>query len=400
MKKVIYSLLVFVAIATLNSCTTYSYTSRSSAIKGATIDSRALGAEVTADFSRKVTATSDPQTTQSAAIQDAQFKCLQEANIDVIVDPIYKTEFNMFRKKGFIVTVIGYAGTLKQVPVGIDAVVDKKYSLDDIEKYKLLNDPNFYKYYYQKDNNTKGDVTNYYVGATPVVEKPAKQKIVLPVSSENQNSSNVRNKKDKHKNVEEQTGEFSSINSFKFGPTDRRAWSLDFGYRSLNRTDGTHEKQELSNGKKYIPGFRFGIGYNPTFKYGLGFKTGLNLDYAHCKSSSSSYYGYKKEENQDFVTIGLPLQVSYRYEVIRHLSLMLYTGPILNVDAYRGTDTPDGDNCFGMAWGIGAAVQWKRLRMNIGGDFGIYHQWNRDAESKKDKIFQNTPIYLTLGVML
>ncbi|MCQ2324435.1 MAG: hypothetical protein MJZ53_06310 [Paludibacteraceae bacterium] len=160
----------------MTGCTTYSYTSRSAAIRGTEISSRSLGAEINVDFSRKVTATSDPQILKADAINEAQYKCINENNIDVVVDPIYKIEFNMFHKKAYKATVVGYAGTYKQVPTGVDAVVEKNYNIEDIEKYKLINDPSFYQYYYQKDPVQGGDVTNYFInsngnGGAPVMMK-------------------------------------------------------------------------------------------------------------------------------------------------------------------------------------------------------------------------------------
>lgn len=160
----------------LTSCTTYSYTSRSTSINQNAMNSKSLGAEVDVDFSRKVTATSEAQVLKIDAINEAQYRCITENNIDVVVDPIYKVEFNMFQKKAYKVTVVGYAGTYKQVPTGIDAVVEKNYKVEDIEKYKLITDPSFYKYYYQKDPVQGGDVTNYYInsngnGGAPVVTK-------------------------------------------------------------------------------------------------------------------------------------------------------------------------------------------------------------------------------------
>ena len=177
--------LAIVGLATLlTGCTAYSYTSRSAAIRSSEISSRSLGAEINVDFSRKVTATSDPQILKADAINDAQYKCINENNIDVVVDPIYKVEFNMFQKKAYKATVVGYAGTYKQVPTGVDAVVEKNYKVEDIEKYKLINDPTFYQYYYQKDPVQGGDVTNYFInsngnGGAPVVTKSQPASIML-----------------------------------------------------------------------------------------------------------------------------------------------------------------------------------------------------------------------------
>ncbi len=147
----------------MSSCTTYSYTSRSTSVRLNTMQSENLGAEVDVDFSRKVTGSSEAQVLKIDAINEAQYKCINENNIDVIVDPIYKIEFNMSQKRAYKATVVGYAGMYKQVKTGVDAVVEKNYKVEDIEKYKLITDPTFYQYYYQKDPVQGGDVTNYFI---------------------------------------------------------------------------------------------------------------------------------------------------------------------------------------------------------------------------------------------
>lgn len=172
--------LLFAAVlgVSLTSCTSYSYTSRSLAIRPAVMDSRAAGADVQVDFSKRVTATSDAHVLKSDAINDAQYKAIQQYGVDVIVDPIYRIQCNMAHKKAYTVTITGYAGMYNQVPTGIDAMIEKNYKVEDIEKYKLLNDPSFYQYYYQKDPAQGGDVTNYYINSTPSVSTAKASKII------------------------------------------------------------------------------------------------------------------------------------------------------------------------------------------------------------------------------
>ena len=56
----------------------------------------------------------------------------------------------------------------------------KKYTIEDIEKYKLLYDPSFLPYYYQQPIPAGGDVYNYYIksGAGVAPAAPAKSPIV------------------------------------------------------------------------------------------------------------------------------------------------------------------------------------------------------------------------------
>ena len=194
------SLLTLVGIGVIglmmNSCTTYSYTSRSTSVRLNTMQSENLGAEVDVDFSRKVTGSSDAQVLKIDAINEAQYKCINENNIDVIVDPIYKIEFNMFQKRAYKATVVGYAGMYKQVKTGVDAVVEKNYKVEDIEKYKLITDPTFYQYYYQKDPVQGGDVTNYYINSnsssTPAVTKTRPSLMVQPTAVPQKVKNNIK----------------------------------------------------------------------------------------------------------------------------------------------------------------------------------------------------------------
>lgn len=199
-RSLLTTLAVIGLAALMTGCTTYSYTSRSTAIRPNEMSSRSLGAEINVDFSKRVTASSEAQVLKSEAINEAQYKCINENNIDVIVDPIYKVEFNMFHKKAYKATVVGYAGTYKQVPMGVDAVVEKNYKVEDIEKYKLITDPSFYQYYYQKDPVAGGDVTNYFInsngnGGAPIVTKSQPASIMLrPTNSSLNNAAKVNTK--------------------------------------------------------------------------------------------------------------------------------------------------------------------------------------------------------------
>ncbi len=87
---------------------------------------------------------------------------------------------------------------------------------------------------------------------------------------------------------------------------------------------------------------------------------------------------------------------------------MLYTGPVFDFGAYRnmgddedgnyykpsnwGDDKYHGFNCL---WGIGAGVQWDRLRLDLGGEFGMNNIYGKDAEGD-EKLNWNKPFYVSL----
>lgn len=141
-------------------CTTYSYTSRSTNVDQRVINSSEATADLTIDYKKKVTATSDFQKFPNQAKQQAIYQCIMNSGIDVLVDPIFQIESRPVT--GYRATVLGFAGYYKEGISGLDEVVEKKYKKEDIEKYLLLTDPNFMQYYYNKG---AGENHVYNIGA-------------------------------------------------------------------------------------------------------------------------------------------------------------------------------------------------------------------------------------------
>lgn len=180
-KTLLYVPLIMVLL--LSSCSTFQYTARQVDVnrRNLTTDQQLANLEV--DFTMTVTATSDYQVSRKEAMRESEFLCLKKGKVDVVVDPVFKFEYNPFRaKKRWKATVVGYAGRYKEGTKGvIDAVKD--YQMEDIEKYKLLTDPNFPQYYY---NQGKGDIYNIGTSSrnTDAVANPAS---VMFRNNKNQN---------------------------------------------------------------------------------------------------------------------------------------------------------------------------------------------------------------------
>lgn len=376
------SLMLVIGLAMI-SCSTYksySYTSRSASIRQLTMSSQAPNAEVQVDFTKKVTATSQAYASKYDAIEDALYQCITKYGVDVVVDPIYKFEFN----DTYVVTVTGFAGTFKTAEDGIDVESMKNVSMDDVVKFKMLTDPSFAKYYYEAQKPVSGNVTNYYLKdaqvqpvktkASAATSVPALAPLALPTSNDTK-------KKVSRKNA--QGYEFTLKNSAIYGPTDKFICSLEFGYISKSWKRDGDKYAFLGGDKKYTPGFRFGLGINPTFKYGLGFKTGLYMDYVH----------YSDRDDHD-IAFNIPLQVSYRYEFVKNLSAFIYLGPALDLEFWRdGYGIYDDENLVDLQFGIGAGIQYKRLRFTVGGEFGmIKNDWSKANRQK--------PIMVGLSIML
>ena len=144
----------------LTGCSTYQYSSRSVGVDNRNVGAKETAAELIVDYNRSVTATSDYQMSKQEAIKEAEYLCITQNNIDVLVDPIFKIEYTPLElKKKYRATVTGYAGTYVIAAAGVDAVKD--YKIEEIEKYKLLTDPDFSKYYYNK-----GIGDSYYINSS------------------------------------------------------------------------------------------------------------------------------------------------------------------------------------------------------------------------------------------
>ena len=156
--------------AALCSCTTYQYSARQTDVRQRPIDAKEQMASIDVNYAKQVTATSDYQLTKKDAIAEAEFRCIENAKVDVVVDPIFRIEYNPFKfKKRFKATIVGYAGMYKKEDNRLDD--SKKYTLEEIEKFKLLYDAEFPKYYYQKGE--EGDRYFFNSGASKL-EKDSK----------------------------------------------------------------------------------------------------------------------------------------------------------------------------------------------------------------------------------
>ncbi len=169
----IFAMLTVVSF--LTSCTVYQYTGRQTDIRNRGIDGTEQRAGIKVNYNKRVTATSNYQITRADAIREAEFLCIQDEKIDVVVDPIVKIEYHPLKmKKKFKATIIGFAGLYEERPTLLDE--SKQYTIDDVEKFKLMYDPSFLDYYYRQPLPQGGDKFeyNYYIKSSGVTGAPAK----------------------------------------------------------------------------------------------------------------------------------------------------------------------------------------------------------------------------------
>lgn len=167
-------ILLSLVLITASSCSTYQYTARQVNVDRQNIANRKQSVDIEIDYNKTVTATSDYQVSKEAALKEAEFKCLKENKIDVIIDPIVEYKINHFKLNNRVkATIIGFAGTYKkETPVNIDAT--KEYTREEIENYKLLTDPEFPQYLYNK-----GEGYSHSCYGEPSGESNASKKLTL-----------------------------------------------------------------------------------------------------------------------------------------------------------------------------------------------------------------------------
>jgi len=164
MKKTKIPLLALFAVLLAAGCQSVSYLPRSLEIVREDVTQTQVNAELKVSLDQKVSAVSDMQDSKEAALISAYYNCIRDNNIDVVVDPVVKyTKYSMFAGKDaknaanakwwrtqYKAEIVGYGGKYIKVETAAEQV--NNYGTVDMEnvvKYKMVTDPDFYKSYYQ-----------------------------------------------------------------------------------------------------------------------------------------------------------------------------------------------------------------------------------------------------------
>jgi len=192
MKKALL-LSVCAAALVLTSCSTYQYTARQTDINRQEIQASPTLVDIKPDFSKRVDVTSGWHKSKEDAMAECRFMAITGGKIDLVVDPIYRIEFRPTKmRKKYKATLVGFGGYYtngRTLFEDIEAVKD--FSLEDIEKYLILNNPDVLKYL-----NAKGEVVNIYhnndcpqskkesaVPAEPASKEESDSEFVQPANS-------------------------------------------------------------------------------------------------------------------------------------------------------------------------------------------------------------------------
>ena len=207
------------------------------------------------------------------------------------------------------------------------------------------------------------------------------------------------------------SGSGDRTGKLKFNPAPQgreRPFGISIGYTSKQMALGPLKVSMLSEEiGKTSPALMVGFYWAPEFKYGIGIQTGLYYELAAYNGTYTDYEDYYNEVEKSYSntehTLSIPLRVQYRYEIIRDLSVFLYTGPSFDIHlaylaSYGGEkdDYYKGDsslNRFQMLWGVGAGVRWKGLQLMMGGDWGLTNYYKGDA------VKVNKPFFISLSYL-
>ena len=178
MKKILSGSIFALAIL-LSSCSTYQYTARQTTIERQNITMAPTIVDVKPDYTKRVEVTSKWCKTKDEALNECKYNAITTNKIDVVVDPIFKIEYNKGQlSRPYKATLTGFAGYyVNSRTLYEDIAKLKEFSREDIEKYLILHQPEVLQYM-----NAQGDVVNIYhdensskeaVNTSPVVKEEA-----------------------------------------------------------------------------------------------------------------------------------------------------------------------------------------------------------------------------------
>lgn len=148
----ILAIAVIAVIAT--GCTTYSYTSRSVSIaQPMEVQPTPTLVDVKPDFNKRINETSSWCKSTAEAMGEVKYKAINNNNIDIVVDPIYKVATRGRKCQVLLTGFAGYYTNPRSMMENINQLKDVDKA--EIEKYLILQqNPQIIQYLYDnKDGN-------------------------------------------------------------------------------------------------------------------------------------------------------------------------------------------------------------------------------------------------------
>ena len=153
-------------VLALTGCTSYQYTARQTSIARHDIQATPTVVDVHADYNRRIETTSGWHKRREDAMNECRYLALTQNKIGVVVDPIFKIEYQGRKVKASMTGFAGYFINPRTFTEDMEAT--KKYTREEIENYLILKNPEVLKYIHNGD-----EVVNIYrTPSKPKAEEP------------------------------------------------------------------------------------------------------------------------------------------------------------------------------------------------------------------------------------
>ena len=156
MKKniIVIVVLAFFGVMTFPSCRTISYQARGIDIDKQSVDATPTVVDIRVDINNRISyhdedfvkySQSKGQShTEELALNAAKYACITRNNIDILVDPVYKITFKGKKKAKIDITgLAGYYVNARSLFQDIKSL--ETFSMDDVKKYIIFNNPELIK---------------------------------------------------------------------------------------------------------------------------------------------------------------------------------------------------------------------------------------------------------------
>ena len=152
--NIAFIVLAFFVITSLSSCKTVSYQARGIDIDNQMIEATPTVVDIRVDMDKRITyhdedfvkysQSAGQSQTEELALNAAKYACITRNNIDILVDPIYKITFRGKKKAKIEITgLAGYYTNARSLFQDVKSL--ETFSMDDVKKYIIFNNPQLIK---------------------------------------------------------------------------------------------------------------------------------------------------------------------------------------------------------------------------------------------------------------
>ena len=156
MNKKVFTIIAFAIcfVMAFSSCKTVSYQARGIDIDLKTVEMSTTMVDVRVDMDKRITYHDDDfvkyaqakgqKEIERLALNAAKYECIIRNHIDILVDPVYKITFKGKNKAKIEITgLAGYYENARSLYQDVNSL--KNFSMDEVKKYIIFNNPELIK---------------------------------------------------------------------------------------------------------------------------------------------------------------------------------------------------------------------------------------------------------------